>query len=355
MKHNKRGFTLVEVIAVLVIIVMATVIAVPNIIGYVTKHKEKNCTLALESLLSKIQTTCAVERYNSSVGVSADIISAVSTFDDSVKDTPATSFGLKLNNFCNDENTVYLSWEISEVKDDELQTGFDVEVTAKCQDGNVGKNHFVCGYKNSPADTERMSLANMIQNDILNAEIIKTAYTNGVDNIIEKISSITNIINPDKFNAVKDCINSLGVSDAYTKKNLALSMCLTVVINEKEICKNKFYKTYNDAGYMPIVAYTGGLDDNIYGADGSNTVEMGKGGFMILGLGSARLDSYFSVDKINANFKNDSDIAFMANCVWNEDYSKAYFLNAGDAKPVSDIVNIYDNILSGVSTDWVSE
>ena len=52
MKHNKNGFTLVEVIAVLVITVMAAVIAVPNVIGYVTRNKTQNCTLAIESLLS---------------------------------------------------------------------------------------------------------------------------------------------------------------------------------------------------------------------------------------------------------------------------------------------------------------
>lgn len=355
MKQNKRGFTLVEVIAVLVIIIMAAVIAVPNIVGYVSRHKEQNCTLALESLLSKIQTTCAVERYNSSVGVSADIISAVSTFDDSVKDTPATSFGLKLNNFCNDQNTVYVSWKISDVKDDEVQTGFDVEVTARCQDGNVGKNQFVCGYKNSPADCERASLADIIKNEILNAEIIKTAYANGVDNIIQKISSITNII-PDKFNAVKTCINSLGVSDSDTKKNLALSMCLTVIINEKEAYKNAFYRSYGGAGYMPIVAYAGGLDDNIYGDGGSGSVVMGKDGFMILGLRNARLDSYFNSENLDDNFKDGSDIAFNANCIWNEDYSKAYFLKVtGGSKTAYDIRSIYDNILSGINTDWESE
>ncbi len=353
MKHNKNGFTLVEVIAVLVITVMAAVIAVPNVIGYVTRNKTQNCTLAIESLLSEVQTTCAVERYGSPIGVSSDIISAVSKFDDSVKGTPATTFELKLKNFCDDKNTVYVSWNIKEVKSEENPDsellGYSVDITTKCQDGNVGTNSFECGYKENPVDSERVTIVEMI-GDILNNENIKGSYKDSgkdIDDLVLKLYEITKI-DTGKFNAVKECVDAL-TTDAISKKNLTLSMCLTVVINEKEICKNKFYKAYNSAGYMPIVAYTGGLGDNIYEAEGNDTAVMGEGGFVVFGLRSARLDDYLSVDNINANFKNGSDIAFKANCVWSEDYSEAYFLK--DPSAVKTVKDLLSDLKSGNSTD----
>ena len=181
---NKKGFTLTEVIVTLVIVLIAAVIAVPNVVGFVNSHKRQNCTARLESLLSAIESRCASNRFLTEDAVSANIIASAARFDTSVKDTVSSNHGLILYDFCDDKNDVQLSWNIQK------KTGvFDVVVKAECQDGIKGENSFSCGLRENTEYSDKMSLINSLTSKIINSESVKAAYeTKNLDLLMSEVS-----------------------------------------------------------------------------------------------------------------------------------------------------------------------
>lgn len=58
-----KGFTIVEVIVVLVIISIVTMIAVPNISGYIDNSKKRNCETVTREMISEIAIESAAKRF----------------------------------------------------------------------------------------------------------------------------------------------------------------------------------------------------------------------------------------------------------------------------------------------------
>ena len=55
-KHSKKGFTLVEVIVVLVILAILMAIAIPALTGYIDKAKERAAIAEAKTALTALQT-----------------------------------------------------------------------------------------------------------------------------------------------------------------------------------------------------------------------------------------------------------------------------------------------------------
>ncbi|MBP1592414.1 MAG: prepilin-type N-terminal cleavage/methylation domain-containing protein [Oscillospiraceae bacterium] len=63
MNRAKKGFTLVEVIIVLVIIAIVTAIAVPNISGYINRSKANNCLHTMNDFVNDLEYKIVSKRY----------------------------------------------------------------------------------------------------------------------------------------------------------------------------------------------------------------------------------------------------------------------------------------------------
>lgn len=63
MKKHKNGFTLVEVITVLVIVMIMAVIAVPNVTGYIDNSKRRNCNAVAQTLINDIAMSSVATRF----------------------------------------------------------------------------------------------------------------------------------------------------------------------------------------------------------------------------------------------------------------------------------------------------
>lgn len=61
-KKNKKGFTLVEVIVVLVILAIMAAILIPSLIGYIDKAKENSIISETRSIVTAVQTLSS-EKY----------------------------------------------------------------------------------------------------------------------------------------------------------------------------------------------------------------------------------------------------------------------------------------------------
>lgn len=61
-KKNKKGFTLVEVIVVLVILAIMAAILIPSLIGYIDKAKENSIVSETRSIVTAVQTLSS-EKY----------------------------------------------------------------------------------------------------------------------------------------------------------------------------------------------------------------------------------------------------------------------------------------------------
>lgn len=73
LKNKKKGFTLIEVIAVIAILAIMGAILVPNVLGYREKAQKSNIQTSAKTIVS------AIEAYNSDKGSSAEQIGDNST------------------------------------------------------------------------------------------------------------------------------------------------------------------------------------------------------------------------------------------------------------------------------------
>lgn len=76
---NYYGFTLVEVIIVIVIISVAATITIPSFIGYIDRSREKSDTKSIETVLDAVETECSYKRYRTVEVLADDIEKAFKT------------------------------------------------------------------------------------------------------------------------------------------------------------------------------------------------------------------------------------------------------------------------------------
>lgn len=347
MKHCKRGFTLIEVIVVLVIVVLAAVIVVPNVVGWVNVHKRQNCTAQLETLLNEIESDCASKRFLTADAVSANIIATASEFDERVKNTTSNNHGVTLFDFCDDKNDVRLSWNIEKQEDKRL---FSVVVKAECEDGIDGENSFSCGLKENVEYSDKTSLISSLISQIINADKVKEAYKNADINLLAAEISKASNINIAEFAAAKEYVSSLSVTNEKVKINTAMSMFLTVVVNNNDSYINVFTGNFMGKDYMPAVVFSGNLKNDIYD---SECFDFSHDAFMLFGCRDMDISEYFSADNI---FVNDDTVEFNVNCVWPVDLKNVYYLSIyeSDGKPnVKKATEAKLNYLT--SSEWVKK
>lgn len=70
---NYYGFTLVEVIIVMVIISVAATITIPSFIGYIYASRDKSDAKSIETVLDAVETECSYKRYSNVELLSNDI------------------------------------------------------------------------------------------------------------------------------------------------------------------------------------------------------------------------------------------------------------------------------------------
>ncbi len=347
MKLNKKGFTLTEVIVVLVIVIIAAVIAVPNVVGWVNAHKRQNCTARLETLLSEIESNCASKRFLTADAVSANIISTASEFDERVKNTTSNNHGVTLFDFCDDKNDVRLSWNIEKQEEKRL---FSVTVKAECEDGIDSENSFSCGLKEEVEYSDKTSLISSIVSQVINADKVKEAYKNADINLLAAEISKASNVNITEFAAAKEYVSSLSFTNEKVKMNTAMSMFLTVVVNNNDSYLNVFTGNFMGKDYMPAVVFSGNLKNDIYD---SEVFGFSNDAFMLFGSRDMDISEYFSSDNI---FINGDTVEFNVNCVWSVDFKTAYYLSVyeSDGKPnVKKASEAKSNYLT--SSEWVNK
>lgn len=335
---NKNGFTLVEVIVTLVIVMIAAVIAVPNVAGFVSSYQSRNCTARIESLLSGIESGCASNRFLTEDEVSANIISSAAVLDESVRDTDPSTRSLNLNDFCDENSDVQLSWDIQKQEDLSL---FDVIVEAECEDGTKGERSFSCGLKETAEYSDKISLANRLVSQIINSEGVKDAYKNAnVNSLAIEVSKASNIIFTE-FSEAIEFFEGLDLTNKNVQMNAELSILLTVVINKNDSYADVFTSSFMGEDYMPVIVFTGDLKDDIY--DSGNT-GFSENAFILFGSRDMELTNYFSSDSI---YVNGDTVEFNINCVWTPDLKNVYFLSVYESggsptyKKVSDVKSNY--------------
>ncbi|MBQ5988845.1 MAG: leucine-rich repeat protein [Oscillospiraceae bacterium] len=89
MKRAKKGFTLVEVIIVLVIIAIVAAIAVPNISGYIKRSKANNCQHTMNDFVNDLEYKIVSKRYYDVSELNDELIKLVDSYADSYE--PPTS------------------------------------------------------------------------------------------------------------------------------------------------------------------------------------------------------------------------------------------------------------------------
>ena len=344
MKPNKKGFTLIEVTVTLVIVMIAAVIAVPNVVGFVSNYQRRNCTARLDSLLNGIESGCASNRFLTENEVSANIISSAAELDASVKDTDSSDRSLILYDFCDEKSDVQLSWSIEKQEDLCL---FEVTVKAECEDGNSGEVSFFCGLKEETGYSDKTSLVSRLVSQIINSESVKNAYKNANINMLAAEVSKTSNIYITEFEGAKEYADGLSVSNQNVKMNAAMSMLLTVVVNKNDSYTNAFTPSFMGKDYMPVIVFTGDLKDDIYDSGSSN---FSDDSFMLFGSRDMNLQDYFSSDNI---FVNGDTVEFNINCVWSEDFKNVYFLSiyeSGGSPAYKKVSDAKENYLT--SSEW---
>jgi prepilin-type N-terminal cleavage/methylation domain-containing protein len=111
-----KGFTLIEVLSVVVIIGILAAVAIPTYNNYITKSREKAAEAAIAEVKSRL--SLAYARYLLQEGSKPDTIGDISDLDDSL---PATSGGtVDMENYTvtmSGQNGTQASISVSAVKD----------------------------------------------------------------------------------------------------------------------------------------------------------------------------------------------------------------------------------------------
>lgn len=76
---NHYGFTLVEVIIVIVIISITASITIPSFIGYIDNSRDKSTRKLIETILDNAETSCSYKRYKTVESISDEIEQALKT------------------------------------------------------------------------------------------------------------------------------------------------------------------------------------------------------------------------------------------------------------------------------------
>ncbi len=93
MKRAKKGFTLIEVICVLVIIAIVAVIAVPNISRYIDNSKINNCKSTMSGFLNDLEYKIVSKRYYDIDELNKELVGVAEAAADSLTSTPVVSTG----------------------------------------------------------------------------------------------------------------------------------------------------------------------------------------------------------------------------------------------------------------------
>lgn len=366
-RAQKNGFTLAEVVVVLVIVAIAAVIAVPNIVGYASKYKKQNCENAVERILSDIQSDCASGRYESEEAVSAAVISSLAAVDSSIDGTPASTMGVDLLEYCNEKNTVRVSWRIDTDNDSDSGDllGYVVNVAARCTtDGVKGTNRFYCGAKQGDELSDEDAFASFLFYDVISDSTVGSAYASLDSSALKSAIAGAFSLDESLFDAADSFYNEkiASASDISDRAriNCALSIYLTVAVNNNEWYKRILTQNYQGADYMPIVIFEGTGD-----ALASESLDFKSGGFALYGLRNGTVTDttspqyWLTEQYIGFSYSSATEkkLNYMVNCVWAYDLDAVYFLeNISDLDPAAIIKSTdSDNTLQAGSysgSEW---
>lgn len=108
---NKKGFTLIELITVVAILLILAIILIPNVLGYVNKSKVSKLKSDAKVILDVIKTVQS-EKDDNSIDTYAKAVDPTAG-DNNIKPTPEPSAALQglnetnLEEIINDKNTDY--------------------------------------------------------------------------------------------------------------------------------------------------------------------------------------------------------------------------------------------------------
>lgn len=88
--RSRSGFTLAEVIIVLVIMGIAATVAVPNVIGFFDNASNRTCSRLMENTMADIRSRITTGRYRENAEVSIDIYKSINTIPLVDLDFPTT-------------------------------------------------------------------------------------------------------------------------------------------------------------------------------------------------------------------------------------------------------------------------
>lgn len=109
---GKKGFTLVEVIIVLVIAGIVAAIAVPGISGYMERTAQRECRLMIDGIFDELRSKAASRKYGSRAEVSVEIYGILDSFPLMGLDYPRSVYG------ADDGDLLYLGGESGEIKEE---------------------------------------------------------------------------------------------------------------------------------------------------------------------------------------------------------------------------------------------
>lgn len=133
-RDRKKGFTLVELIVVLVILAIVSAISIPALTGYIDKSKEKQCRTRREALVGRLEEERA---FNASATMQT-VLAGLSGEDEELQTCPVTGNAYKAENdnavTCDEHGTSATLSDGTNLQS--ARTLTTTSVTAKTETGN---------------------------------------------------------------------------------------------------------------------------------------------------------------------------------------------------------------------------